>query len=105
MNHRAHVFYERNGFRIVGHHYVKYLQPIRRRRMGEATGQGSTGERAHSDDACRLIVPGHIQATFRNTPEIPLANTQHTGNKGCTKLGRSLSNDAPVRCIVLKNVS
>ena len=52
-NHRAHAFYERNGFRIVGHHFVKHLQPIRWPPADDGTGQGSTGGGAgHSQDAC-----------------------------------------------------
>lgn len=43
-NHRAHAFYERNGFRIIGYHLVKYTQPSSQRLVEEATGHGSTGK-------------------------------------------------------------
>ena len=41
-NHRAHVFYVRNGFRVVGHHFNKHAAH-QARLLGEATGRGSTG--------------------------------------------------------------
>ncbi|MDA8176885.1 GNAT family N-acetyltransferase [Acidithiobacillus sp.] len=47
-NQRAHAFYERNGFRIVGYHFVKHLRPIRQRPADDGTGQGSTGGGASS---------------------------------------------------------
>ena len=51
-NHRAHAFYKRNGFRIVGYHFVKNLPATREPLAGEATGQRSTGQGKSSNDAC-----------------------------------------------------
>lgn len=36
-NQRAHEFYERNGFRIVGYHFVKHVLPIGHRPVGDGT--------------------------------------------------------------------
>ena len=51
-NPRAHALYERNGFRILGHHFVKHLQLIEQRPVGEVAGTEITEERERSDDAC-----------------------------------------------------